>query len=240
MPYGAKTRFPLSSPHGLRTRPRDQRPAGNARSRFLCCCASALVACCAGTARADLPPPPPAVGFKRVPYENVVKLETEVPGYKFFTFQRLGVGGQETIGEELALGTERGVAVPSSSSPSVRTGVVAVPDTVMDELETQDDLAKLLSRDREGELPAGTVIYETSGTIADVPESDPRSKVENVIVVSRDERVGVKFTAHVTPAPPTRDASSAAPTRPRLATLIAGLAASLAIASLGVWYVRRK
>ena len=51
-------------------------------------------------------------GFKRVPYENIMKLGAELPGYKFYTFQRLGLGGRETIGDELKPGTEKGVAVP--------------------------------------------------------------------------------------------------------------------------------
>ena len=200
-------------------------------------CSLALVAGLAVPAAADIPPPPPARGFKRVPYENLVKLGTELPGYKFYTFQRLGLGGRETIGEELQLGTERGVAVPGSSSPSVRTGVVAVPEKVMAELKTKENLAKLLSRGNTDKLPAGVVVYETGGTIQDLKESDPRTKVENVITVSRDEKVGVRFTAAETPGPAGTDG---APTRPAVAVLAAGLAAALAVVTLGVWYFRRK
>src|SRR5262245_54664509 len=90
-------------------------------------CSLAMLACSTLSAVADIAPPPPAKGFKRVPYEHVMKLAAELPGYKFYTFQRLGLGGQETIKDELKLETEMGMAVPSSSSPSVRTGVVAVP-----------------------------------------------------------------------------------------------------------------
>src|SRR5436190_14048685 len=114
---------------------------GFAMVRFAC--SLALVACFPLSAVADIAPPPPVKGFKRVPSEIIMKLETELPGYKFYTFQRLGLGGQETIGEELKLGTQNGIAVPSSSSPSVRTGVVAVPAKVMDELKTKEKLAKL-------------------------------------------------------------------------------------------------
>jgi hypothetical protein len=57
-----------------------------------------MVACLALSAVADIPPPPPAKGLKRVPYENVVKLGMDLPGYKFYTFRRLGLGGQETAG----------------------------------------------------------------------------------------------------------------------------------------------
>jgi hypothetical protein len=169
-----------------------------------------------------------------------MKLGTELPGYKFYTFQRLGLGGQETIRGELKLGTENGIAVPSSSSPSVRTGVVAVPEKVMDELKTKENLAKLLSRDNKDKLPAGVVVYETRGTIRDLKESDPRTKVENVITVSLDEKAGVKFTAKETPEPPSKDAAPEPSTRPPLAMPIAGIAASLAIVTLGVWYFRRK
>ncbi len=203
-------------------------------------CSLAMVACLTLSGVADIPPPPPEKGFKRVPYENSMKLETELPGYKFYTFQRLGLGGHETIGEELKLGKDKGIAVPSSSSPSVRTGVVAVPKKVMDELKTKENLAKLLSRDNKDKLPAGVVVYEARGSSRDVKASDPRSKVENVITVSLDEKAGVKFTAKETPAPPSKDADPEPLTRQPLAMLIAGIASSLAIVTLGFWYFRRK
>jgi hypothetical protein len=203
--------------------------------RFVC--SLATIACFTLSALADIPPPPPTKGFKRVPYENVMKLATELPGYRFYPFQRMGLGGQETIGDELKLGTEKGIAVRSSSSPSVRTGVVAVPDKVMGELKTKENLAKLLSMESKDKLPDGVVVYETRGTIQDLKESDPRTKVENVITVSRDEKAGVKFTAKETPGPPSKDTD---PESSPLAMLIAGIAAALAIATLGVWYFSRK
>jgi hypothetical protein len=210
---------------------------GFAVGRFVC--SVAMAACFTLPAMADVPPPPPEKGLKRVPYEISMKLETIIPGYKFYTFQRLGLGGQETVGDELKLDTENGVAVPSSSSPSVRTGVVAVPEQVMNELKTKENLAKLLSRDNKDKLPAGVVVYETRGTIRDLKENDPRTKVENVITVSLDEKAGVRFAAKETPEPPS-DAAPEPSTRTPLTMLIAGLAAALAIATLGVWYFRRK
>lgn len=198
----------------------------------------AVAACVACPAAADIPPPPPERGFKRVPYVHSLKLDAELPGYKFYTFRRLGLGGQETIGEELKLGTEAGVAAPGSSSPSVRTGVVAVPATVMDGLKTTENLAKLLSRNNTEKLPAGVVVYETYGTSRDVRESDQRTKVESVVTVSRDEKDGVKFIAQEPPAPPGTDTGPEA--RSPLALLVAGGAAALAVVTLGVWYVRRK
>lgn len=209
-------------------------------------CSLALIACLTGPALADIPPPPPAKGLKRVPYEIVMKLEKGMPGYKFYTFSRMGLGGQETVKEELTLGTEKAVAVPSSSSPSVRTGVVAVPDKVMAELKTKENLAKLLSRDAKGELPAGVVVYETRGTIADLKESDPRTKVESVVTISPDDKAGVKFTAAETPAPASRKsgddggADDRPSTQPPGALLIAGIAVALAVVTLGIWYFRRK
>jgi hypothetical protein len=130
-------------------------------------CSLAVVAALVAPVAADIPPPPPQKGFKRVPYESVLKLAAELPGYKFYPFQRLGLGGQETVGDELKLGTDKGVPVHSSSSPSVRTGVVAVPDKVMDELKTRENLAKLLSRDNKDKLrPAWSSTRRTapSGT----------------------------------------------------------------------------
>jgi hypothetical protein len=230
---GSRSRF-----EGQMRRVFTSTPGGFAVVRFAC--SLATVACFTLPAAADIPPPPPAKGFKRVPYENVMKLETELPGYKFYTFRRLGLGGQEAIGDELKLGTENGTAVPGSSSPSVRTGIVAVPEKVMDELKTSENLAKLLSRDNKGKLPAGVVVYETRGTTQDLKASDPRTKVENVITVSRDEKAGVKFTANGPPEPPGEDSAPEPSTRPPLAMLIAGVAAALAVGTLGVWYCRRK
>ena len=206
--------------------------------RFLC--SAAVVVCVACSAVADIPPPPPERGFKRVPYVHSLKLDTDLPGYRFFPFQRLGLGGKETVGEELKLGTDAGVAAPSSSSPSVRTGVVAVPTTVMDGLKTKENLAQLLGRTNKDPLPAGVVVHETRGTTLDLRERDPRTKVEVVITVSRDEKAGVKFTLKEPPAPPAGDGPPAERPQSPLALLFAGLAAALAAVTLGVWYVRRK
>lgn len=203
-------------------------------------CSLAVVACLASSAVGDIPPPPPEKGFKRVPYEYRLKLEAELPGYKFYPFQRLGIGGDETLGDELKLGTEQGVAVPSSSSPSVRTGVVAVPAKVMDELKTKENLAKLLARDNKDKLPAGVVVYETRGTIRDLKQSDPRTKVENVVTVSPDEKAGVKFTGKETPEPTGKRDEPETASRSPLAPLIAVIAAVLVVVSLGVWLFRRK
>lgn len=203
-------------------------------------CSLALVACVTLSATADIPAPPPARGLKRVPYEYVLKLETELPGYKFYTFQRLGLGGKEAFGEELKLEIETGRAVPSSSSPSVRTGVIAVPAKVMDELKTKENLAKFFSRDNKDNFPAGVVVYDTHGTAMDLKESDRRTKVENVITVSLDEKAGVKFTAQETPEPPSVGTTPESATPPPSAMVIAGIIAATVLATLGVWYCRRK
>lgn len=206
-------------------------------------CLLALIACLTVPAMADIPPPPPSRGFKRVPYEIVMKLETEIPGYRFYTFSRMGMGGQETINDELKLETENAVAVLSSSSPSVRTGVIAVPEKVMNDLDTKVNLAKLLSRGEQDNLPARVVIYETSGTEKDLTASDPRSRVEYVVTISPDEKAGVKFTGAETSAPPGQS-SGGQETQPAtqspLVWVIAGLAGALAIITLGIWSFRRK
>ncbi|MFO0800039.1 MAG: hypothetical protein U0804_21415 [Gemmataceae bacterium] len=203
-------------------------------------CALAVVAGLALPASADIPPPPPAKGFKRVPYEFVLKLDAELPGYKFYPFQRLGLGGQESIGDELKLKTDAGTAVAGSSSPSVRTGVVAVPARVMDELGSKEKLAKLLSRQNKEGLPVGLVVFETRGTSRDLRDGDPRTKVQNVVTVSRDDTAGVKFTAKETPAPEGQDAGPEVSARPPMGQVIAGIAVALAVVALGVWYARRK
>jgi hypothetical protein len=203
-------------------------------------CLFAVIAVLGASAFADIPPPPPQRGFKRVPYEHVLKLATELPEYKFYPFQRLGLGGEEKVGEELQLSKDTGVPVASSSSPSVRTGVVAVPRKVMEDLGTKEKLAKLLSRDNKDKLPAGVVIYETRGTIQDLKNDDPRSKVENVITVSPDETAGVKFKAAESPGPAKKDAAAPSTTKLPTGTLIGSIALALAVVTLGGWYVRKK
>src|SRR5205085_2390059 len=115
---------------------------------------------------------------------------------------------------------------------------VAVPEKVMQELKTKENLAKLLSRDNEGKLPAGVVVYPTRGTTRDLKGSDPRTKVENVVTISSDEKAGVKFTAKETPPPSLKEDGSDASTQLPVGTIMAGLASALAIASAGIWYFR--
>jgi hypothetical protein len=200
----------------------------------------AIVAGFTSAAMADIPPPPPERGFKRVPYENVLILKQEMPEYKFFPFQRLGIGGKETLGSELKVGTKTAIAVPSSSSPSVRTGVVAVPKKVLEELKSEENLAKLLYRDYKGKVPEGVVVYETFGSVSDLKNSDRRTKVENVITVSKDEKAGVKFSAKETPEPPGKNSDGKTTSRSSLGNIIAGLSLTLAMVTLAFWAVRRK
>jgi hypothetical protein len=180
-----------------------------------------------------------------VPFENLLKLEADMPDYQFYTFERMGLGGQETIGVELSAGMKAGVVVPGHWSGSVWMGVIAVPTKVMEELKTKENLAKLLSRFYKDKLPAGVVIYTTHGGGSDLKENDPRTKVENVITVSRDEKAGVKFTAAETPGPAFAEpADGRAPVEPAAkpdwVVPVAGGAAALALIGLGVWYFRRK
>jgi hypothetical protein len=190
---------------------------------------------------ADVPPPPPDWGYKRVPYENVVRWDNEIEGYRFFTFERLGIGGEEKIGEELKVGKAPSPPVRSSSSPSVRTGIVAAPGKLMEELGSVDKLAELLSRENQEKLPEGLVVFETWGETYDIKSSDPRSKVVNVITVSLDEKTGVKFTQGLVP-PPAQPAgfSVANLNRASLATMFAGGAIAIAMAILGLRFVRKK
>jgi hypothetical protein len=205
--------------------------------RFLC--TLAVIASFALAALADIPPPPPGPGIKRVPLEHLVKLDKEIPGYKFYAY-RGSIGGGDAIESELKLGTEKGIKVAASSSPSLRTGVIAVPVKLVDELKTNEKLAELASWKNKDKLPAGVVIYSTRGTSQDLKSNDPRSKVENVITISADEKAGVKFTAAETPAPPSKDSSSESSTQPPGGMLIGGIAMSLAFVTSGLWWFRRK
>jgi len=201
-------------------------------------CLLAVVMCFALTAVADIPPPPPEAGFKRVPYEHVVKLDKEIAGYKFYTF-RGSIGGGATVDEELKLDPKKATPVPGSSSPSFWTGVVAVPVKLMDELKTNENLAKQLSRENEGKRPAGLVVYLTQGTSRDLKTTDPRTKVENVITISADEKAGVKFSAAEAAAPPGKNTSSES-TTPPAGMLLGGIALSLALVTSGLLWFRRK
>ncbi len=200
-------------------------------------CSLAVIACFASFALADIAPPPPGPGMKRVPLEHVVKLAAEIPGYKFYTY-RGGVGGGESIGEELKLSKDKGVVVPSSSSPSLRTGVLAVPVKVADELKTNEKLAELTSWKNKDKLPAGVVLYSTRGTIEDLKANDPRKKVETLITISADEKEGVKFTVEAAPAEADKKSSSDA--SPPSSTMFAGIALAGAIMTGGLWFWRKK
>lgn len=200
----------------------------------------ALLVSFAAAAIADLPPPPPGRGFKRVPFENVLKLKEELPEYRFYTFQRLGIGGKETIGAELKVNTKTGVPVPSSSSPSVRTGIVAVPKKVMEELKSEENLAKLLYRDYEGKLPEGMVVHETYGSTADLKTADRRTKVENVITAAKDAKSGVVFSEKETPEPQSKGTEGKTSSRSSLGNVVAGLSLTLAAITLGFLVMRRR
>ncbi len=208
--------------------------------RVTCLYSLAMIVSFPLLAMADVAPPPPGKGFKRVPFEHVMKLDKEIPGYRFYPFRRLGINGELTLGKELKLTKKTGVPVPSNSSASVRTGVVAVPDKVMEKLTKKENLAKLLTRENKDKLPAGVVVHDTFGTIRDLKESDSRTKVVNVITVSPDKKAGVKFAEKVTPEPPGEAAApQTSSQQPPYATLIAGIAATLAIIALGIVYFRR-
>lgn len=203
-------------------------------------CVLAVVVCWASSAFADVPPPPPEKGFKRVPYENVVRCVPEVTGYRFFTFERLGIGGKEKIGEELKLKNEPSAPVPTSSSASVRTGVVAVPMKLMEQLGKTEELEKLLYRENKEKMPKGVVVFETYQTTWDLKTSDPRSKVVNVITVSPDKEAGVKFSEAGIPAPPKGATKAGAFPRSPAAKVIAGLAMAMAMTVFGLRVFRRK
>ena len=200
-------------------------------------CLLAIVACYASFALADVPPPPPEPGMKRVPVEHVIKCPQEIPGYKFFPYSG-GVGGGEKLGDELKFEKDKGVIVPASSSPSLRTGVVAVPDKVLEELK-KEGLAPLLNWRNKDKLPASVIVHETRGTRQDLPEHDPRKKIEIVTTISADEKAGVKFTTEEPPAP-AADKKSSSDASPPSSTMFAGIALAGAMMTGGLWFWRKK
>jgi hypothetical protein len=176
-------------------------------------------------------------GLKRVPYVQLVKISKEIPGYRFYLFQRLGINGTPTV-EELKLSTDKPVPVPSSSSASVWTGVLVLPEKMAAELKTNDNVAKLLTRETEAQRPPGLVIHSTNGETHDLPQNDPRTKVENIITISPDDKAGVTFSSAETPAPPSNKSSSDA--TPPSSTMFAGIALAGAVMTSGLWWFRRK
>ncbi|MFO0818311.1 MAG: hypothetical protein U1A77_10245 [Pirellulales bacterium] len=234
-----------------------------------CLLALALVFGFTLAAVADVAPPPPTTGLKRVPLEHVLILATKMDDYEFYTFERLGINGDEVVGKRLEVNTKDGVPVPSNQSASVRTGVVAIPVQAMEKLGSTEKLAALLHRDNKEKLPAGLVVHETNGLIEDIPVRDSRKKVVRVITASRDEKAGVRFTETQLPtasgaaptgkaptgkAPTGKAPAGAAPTdatpatnkssanfrQPPMGAVVAGVFMSLVIASVGLIFLRKK
>lgn len=224
-----------------------------------CLLALALVFGFTLAAVADVAPPPPTTGLKRVPLEHVLILATKMDDYEFYTFERLGINGDEVVGKRLEVNTKDGVPVPSNQSASVRTGVVAIPVQAMKKLGSTEKLAALLHRDNKEKLPAGLVVHETNGLIEDIPVRDSRKKVVRVITASRDKKAGVRFTETQLPAasgaaPTGKAPAGAAPTdatpatnkssanfrQPPMGAVVAGVFMSLVIASVGLMFLRKK
>lgn len=199
---------------------------------------AAIVASFALTAVADIPPPPPAQGLKRVPLEHVVKLGDEIPGYMFYAFQQFGLNGEITT-KELALSKDKGVVVPAADSPSVWMGVLAVPQKIVEQEKTPENLAKLLSRFDDKKLPTGCVVHSSRGTSMDLRETDPRAKVEQVITISADDKAGVKFTVEQ-PAAVKKATGGESSAIPPAATMFAGAALSVTLVTSGLLWFRRK
>lgn len=202
-------------------------------------CSLTIIAVLAASALANIGPPPPAKGFKRVGVEYLLKLDKEIPGYQFYKLKSSNTGAA-IVEEQLKLEPEKGLSLSASSLPSFWSGVVAVPSKVMDELQTTENLAKLLTRENEDKRPAGIVMYVTGGFNKELKVNDPRSKVETVTTITADDKLGVKFTAVETPAPANKEAGDESSMRPHSGTMFAGMAMSVAFLTSGLWWFRRK
>ena len=220
--------------------------------RYLC---SVLLACTVcSSASADLPPLTPDPGFKRVWSQHVIKLEKEIPGYRFFWILNLrnseNNAGVQNV--ELKLSTEKFTILPELSELSL-SRIVAVPNQIMEELKTVENLAKFF--DRNGSIrPAEIKSSSTRSFYRDIKQDDPRSRIVMLITVSPDDKGGVKFNSQettdptllqelkevTTPNPTNKNESYDSPNQPRFATVIAGITMAVAIATAGIWFYRKK
>jgi hypothetical protein len=190
------------------------------------------------TALSDVPPQHPPLGFKRIPSAYVVKLDKELPAYKFYVYQQ-NVDNKECKFEELKLQTETCIAVPGSFGAPLMTGVIAVPVKLMEEVKTLDNLTKLMPPEYQATRPAGLVIRSTRIANHDVKVNDPRTKIEIILTITPDDQKGVKFTAVETPPPANMEIPAESSKQPPAATMFAGLAFSLSMITTGLWWFRR-
>jgi hypothetical protein len=216
-----------------------------------CACSFAIVACYSYPALADVAPARPYPGC--LLSKHVIKLDQEIPGYRFFLFHGTDAGG-ETIDRELKLSTEKALVIPDTDTPPLVRGVIAVPDKVMDELKNNDNLAKLCARNSMDKRPPGVVVRWYRGFFGDLRKGDPRTTIIMLSTVSPNEEKGVKFSTRETSEPltleelpetsqpsATRKADPTEPApQPRSATVMAGIAIAVAVAAGGLWWFRRK
>jgi len=198
-------------------------------SRFVLAVTVAVAA--ATAAVADLGPPP---GQKYVPVTTTVKLEKSFPDHAFYI---VGFGPGATPLTKVELDPTKATKVDAKS----RYGgsLYAVPNAIVKEYKTEKELGDALRKEKP---PAGVSSLSISNRTT-LKMGDKRDAIERVLVISGDEKAGLKIAEEKDPEKkePDKDPeepTAAAPTGSRL--LVVGLAAALALVAGGLWAVRRK
>ncbi len=184
-------------------------------------------------AMADLGPP---LGSKYVPVVTTVKLEKSFPDHTFYV---VGFGPGATPLTKVELDPTKATKVDAKS----RYGgnLYAVPNAVVKEYKTDKELADAIRKEKP---PAGvSLLFISNRTTLKV--GDQRDAIERVLVISGDEKTGLKIAEEKPEAkvpekkaPEEPGPTAASPTGGRL--VVVGLAAALAVAFGGLWVVRRK
>ena len=210
----------------------------------------AVVACFAVTALADMAPPRPYPGC--LLSKHVIKLDQEIPGYRFFLFH--GTNDKDiTIDRELKLSTEKALVIPDTDTPPLKRGVIALPLKVADELKTKENVAKLCAGNGSTKRPPGVVVRWYRGFFNHPRRGDPRRTIVMLITVAPDRQMGVKFSyveTSATSAPlameelpevsATKNTATESTTLSRTATVMIGIALTVAVVTEGLWIFRRK
>ena len=210
-------------------------------------CSVAFLVWFALAALADVGPPRPYPGCMLS--KHVIKLDQEIPGYRFFLFH--GTNDKDIrVDRELKLSTKKALVIPDTDTPPLKRGVIALPLKLADELKTKENVAKLCAGDGYTKRPPGVVVRWYRGFFGHPDRFTHRTTIVMLITVYPDSQNGVKFSTWETSAPltmeqlpepfATRYIASESTPLPRFATVFIGIALTVAIVTEGLWFYRKK
>lgn len=206
------------------------------------------VGLCAGHLCADIPPPPPPKGMKYVGMDHTLVVEKGVTGYVFVLGIGRGPGAPRYEYSSISL-SEKPSTVPSGDRYTY-VSVVAVPEAAAKKYATEKELHEALAkRSIEGThsvgfggsdtLPTtdkrGSVPWESTITAIDPKKGiSVKRNRDGKPYVEREEKDGSNPGENnsADDEPQVKDAST-------LRWQIAGIFATLAFISMGLWLVRR-